>query len=84
MSDDVYCESCKKHGRRRRMYPAPEDWFFLEAKDDDSGEIVIVHACSVACAASLWKKGPGPRFTCAEVMGLDQQTTSPDSTKGAR
>ena len=54
------------------MYPAPKDWLFLEAKDDADdtpGHEIIVFACSPECAVALWKIGPGPRFTAAEVMG---------------
>ena len=72
MSDPVYCDHCRKPGYRPRMYPAPRDWLFLEAKDDADdtpGQEIIVFACSPECAVALWKIGPGPRFAAEEVMG---------------
>ena len=68
MSDEVHCDCCKTRGRRRRMYPCPDDWFYLEAKDTESTEedAIIVYACSKACALLLWQKGPGPRFELGE------------------
>ena len=74
MSDDVKCDFCGKRERRTRMHPAPPDWFYLEAKDDEDSKpeetVIIVYACSQECALSLWKKGPGPRWP-AEQMSLD-------------
>ena len=70
MSDDAHCDKCGKAGRRPRMHPAPDGWLYLEAKDDATGDVVIVHACSMACAAGLWQCGPGPRFDAEEVLAL--------------
>lgn len=54
------------------MYPAPKDWFFLEAKDDEAPDpdktTIYVYACSEECCVKLWQKGPGNRWTAEEVM----------------
>lgn len=65
MSDDVRCDHCAKAGRRPRMYPAPKGWLYLEAKDDETGDVIVVWSRSDACALALWKQGPGERFTLA-------------------
>ncbi len=66
MSDrDVECEACGTTGRRPWVHPAPRDWLYLETECD--AETVLVHACSWACAAQLWKLGPGERWTAAEL-----------------
>ena len=67
MSDDAKCDACKKHGRRPRFHPAPKDWFYLEATDDeDPKSTIIVLACSKECALLLWRIGPGERFNLNE------------------
>ena len=59
----VHCDACRKEGLRPRMHPAPDNWLYLEAKDDEDPENpIIVLACSVACALELWQEGPGPRW----------------------
>lgn len=72
MSDDVRCDQCSKPGRRPRMHPAPPDWFFLESTvpseiEGEPDDTVIVLACSAACRDAIWRIGPGPRWTYAEV-----------------
>lgn len=59
MSDDVQCDGCKRHGKRRRRTIAPEGWFFLERKLEDEDDSIIIWACSEACKDSLWRPGPG-------------------------
>ena len=50
------------------MHPAPKDWFYMEAKDeDDPSNVIIVLACSKECALALFSKGPGPRWTAEEL-----------------
>lgn len=48
MSEDCKCDHCDKRGRRPRMYAAPDDWFYLEAVDEEEGaaSAIIVLACS--------------------------------------
>jgi len=59
----VHCDNCGKEGLRPRMHPAPEGWFWLEAKDDDDPENpIIALACCEGCASAQWHKGPGPRW----------------------
>lgn len=41
------------------MTMAPPDWFFIEIKDDETGEIYVAWACKGLCAIAMWKKGPG-------------------------
>jgi hypothetical protein len=38
---------------------APEGWWYLEAMNDENGEIIVVWACSDFCKMSMWKLGPG-------------------------
>lgn len=69
MSDDAKCDGCGKIGRRRRRYPCPVGWYYLEAKDDeDPNSTIIVLACSEACMVMQWKPGPGDRFTDEELL----------------
>jgi hypothetical protein len=68
MSDSVKCECCGKSGRRPRMHPAPENWFFIESTIEDENDTLFVYACSEECKAGVWKKGPGERWTCEGVV----------------
>ena len=63
MSDESTCDVCKKQGRRPRMHPCPKDWLYLMTTDEDTGDTVVVVACSPTCALKMWKKGPGPHFS---------------------
>ena len=65
MSDSVNCEKCGKEGRRRRFYPCPESWWWIEVKVE--GVTMMGHACSVACKDALWQEGPGKRWTGEEI-----------------
>jgi hypothetical protein len=65
MSDSVSCEKCGKEGRRRRFYPCPENWWWIEVKVD--GITMMGHACSVECKDALWQEGPGKRWTSEEI-----------------
>lgn len=63
MSDPVHCDHCGKLGYRRRHYPCPEGWLFLEAVDEsDPHHTLIVWSCSLGCAIGQWRAGPGPRM----------------------
>lgn len=70
MSDDIYCDNCGAHGRRRRGKMVPEGWFFAEmAMSTSPGDVSILAACSEKCCVLRWKQGPGslqdpdpPRF----------------------
>lgn len=69
MSESIKCDNCENRAPRRRMYPCPDGWFYLEAKDDDDPNgTIIVWACSKECAMAQWKPGPGKRWTAEEVM----------------
>lgn len=63
MSSEVNCDQCKQPGRRRYGQISPEDWLFLEARDDGADDpeesTIVVYACSKECALLLWQKGPG-------------------------
>lgn len=63
------CEACGALGRRHFMRLAPENWLFLEAKDDeDPKNTLIIAVCSKDCAGSMWKTGPGPRLDAEETL----------------
>ena len=68
--DEVKCDGYPTVGRRPRMHPAPEGWLYIEARDGEVPDAwegtTYVYACSPACAAGLWRQGPGPRFDPAE------------------
>lgn len=62
MSDDVTCDNCGAHGRRKLRRVAPFGWLWLEAKDSErlgADDSLIIYACSKRCADALWKPGPG-------------------------
>ncbi len=49
------CEVCGKSSRRRMGRFAPEGWAWGEAKDDETGEAIIVMVCSPECKEHFWK-----------------------------
>lgn len=67
MSDLALCDGCGKRGKRRRMYPCPAGWFYIASTDQDDGETYYVYACSEACKAAVWHRGPGLRFPLSAV-----------------
>lgn len=70
MGDDVRCDGCGKLGRRRRRYPAPNGWLYLEVALDEEtepGDALMVYACSESCASTMWKRGPGPQMNLEEA-----------------
>lgn len=38
---------------------APRGWLYGEADDADSGSEMLLHVCSMGCARSFWRPGPG-------------------------
>ena len=69
MSEDVKCDGCGKTGRRRRFYPSPTDWSFMEVTDEERPkDTLFVYACSKECKQKLWKTGPGERFSPEEIL----------------
>ena len=61
MSDDIRCDICGKHGRRRRGRHCPDGWFYAEFMNEDhpEGGPSVVTACSVECRERFWVLGPG-------------------------
>jgi hypothetical protein len=55
----VTCDSCRTVGQRRKTSFAPDNWFYVVAPEDDSGEQFVIYACSEACQKSIWRTGPG-------------------------
>ncbi len=75
MSEGVICDGCSKEGRRRRMHYCPENWFFMEAipegqGPDDEG-VIIMMACSVECAMSLWVSDKDGTWSLTATMTDD-------------
>jgi hypothetical protein len=61
MSDEVFCEVCRKRGYRRLMRHCPEGWFygeFINDADPRTGPYVLT-VCSKACSEAFWVVGPG-------------------------
>jgi len=60
MSETVYCDACRKPGRRKRGWLAPDGWLFLEAREDGAHDpeatAIIIWACSEACSVRMWQK----------------------------
>ncbi len=61
MGELVKCDHCSAVAKRPRMRPCPDGWLYLETDIDDIG-LMIVWACSLACALGLFRLGPGPRL----------------------
>jgi hypothetical protein len=61
MSQDVYCETCEKHGRMRSWMTCPEDWYWAETVDESSKEEYLLMACSEKCARLEWHHGATKR-----------------------
>lgn len=59
MADSCKCDHCDTRGPRRMRQVAPDGWLFLQAMDEETGEITIVYACTPFCALALWQSGPG-------------------------
>lgn len=76
MSEDFKCEVCGTEGRRRRMTFVPEGWFYGEAVDDETRQVVVVGVCSAACRERFFKKGPG-RMTTAEKEPAEKKPMLP-------
>lgn len=70
----VQCDGCKIVGRRPMMHPAPREWSFAAIDIAGTHETIFVYACSPACRESLWKSGPGERFTPEEIASVAPQS----------
>ncbi len=66
MSDFAECEGCGRLGKRRRFYPCPDDWYFMEVKID--GSECVIRFCSEACRDGLLQKGPGEEWVVEKVL----------------
>lgn len=67
MMESVTCERCGATGKRHLGHCSPEGWYFGaftfdETGDHDSGDRLIVHACSAECRDALWTMQSGHRW----------------------
>jgi hypothetical protein len=80
-SDDdrvARCEACNARARRRLGAIAPEGWLFMEGTDNETGSIMVIHACSSACALALWRRGPG-RLDLSDPAQVTKDTKAPNA-----
>lgn len=72
VSDDTYCDVCRKLGRRRVMKHCPDGWFYGESPNDDDENPLnnthIVVICSEQCKNRFFLPGPGDLNTRPEYI----------------
>jgi len=75
MAEKAICDVCGKEGRRKWRYMAPEGWFFGESKHEETGEIIVVSVCSVACCSKFFRPGP---HKYAAKSGMEKEPREPE------
>lgn len=72
MSEPFKCEVCEEIGRRRRFTLVPDEWFYAEVSDTETGAVSVIGVCSEKCKNGFFRKGPG-RLTTTKKEPTDER-----------